>query len=147
MKKQIWVAIGIFILIFGIVLIATNETRPTGEVIGEDQVSIDGEEPPVPGEEIPAHEPKIEEIIPSIIEAKIVSYSYSPTTIEINVGDTVVWENRDSVGHTITSDVGEELNSRLLSYGQKYSHTFLTSGEYSYYCKPHPFMRGKVIVR
>jgi hypothetical protein len=30
--------------------------------------------------------------------------------------------------------------------GKSYSFTFTTPGEYDYYCIPHPFMRGQIIV-
>jgi len=64
----------------------------------------------------------------------------------INAGDTIVWENRDTQGHTVTSNDKIEMNSRLLGLGQKYSHTFNRAGFYAYYCEIHPYMTGKVIV-
>ena len=80
------------------------------------------------------------------ITANIQNFAFSPSTINIKAGDTVVWTNQDSVQHTVTSDSGSELNSGFLSKGQPYSHTFNTPGTYNYHCTPHPNMKAKVIV-
>src|SRR5690606_18091675 len=63
---------------------------------------------------------------------------YSVKTLTIKVGDSVVWINKDSMSHTVTSDTGSELNSELLSNGDTYTHTFTNAGRYDYHCKPHP---------
>ncbi len=76
----------------------------------------------------------------------IKGYSFSPSTITVKAGTKVTWTNEDSVGHTVTSDSGSELDSSLLSKGQTYSHVFEKAGTYSYHCKPHPGMKGKIIV-
>lgn len=141
MRKEIWVGIGLFILLFGILFVLNNPT-PTGQVI-ENQ-TIDGEEPPVPAKEVET--PKVGELTPITHEVNIVNFAFSPTEIKIKVGDTVVWQNKDKVAHTVTSDDGIEMNSRFLNEGERYSHTFNTIGEFSYFCKPHPYMRGKIIV-
>jgi amicyanin len=77
----------------------------------------------------------------------ISNFQFSPSTITINVGQTVTWTNKDSTPHTVTSDSGSELASSSLGTGQKYSHTFDTPGTYNYHCSPHPGMKAKVIVR
>jgi amicyanin len=76
----------------------------------------------------------------------IEGFKYEPQDLTIPVGETVNWINKDSVGHTVTSDEGEELNSNLLAQDEIYEHTFNQAGEYPYYCVPHPFMTGKIIV-
>jgi amicyanin len=76
----------------------------------------------------------------------ITGLSFSPAELRINAGDTVIWTNRDSVSHTVTSDTGNELNSPTLSQNQQYSHTFATAGTFNYHCTPHSFMKAKVIV-
>ncbi len=76
----------------------------------------------------------------------IKSFAFSQLTLTVKMGDTVVWTNKDSAGHTVTSDSGNELNSGTLSNGQSYSHTFNTAGTFEYHCAPHPFMKAKIIV-
>lgn len=82
-------------------------------------------------------------IVPNV---EISSFAFSPSTLTINVGDTVVWENKDIAPHTIVSDSGNELASETLSNGEVYSHTFDTAGTYDYHCSIHTSMKGKIIV-
>lgn len=77
----------------------------------------------------------------------IMNFTFSPDTLTINAGDTVVWTNIDSVNHDVVSDSGSELNSTSLLNGQKYSHTFTKTGTFNYHCGIHPSMKAKVIVR
>ena len=87
--------------------------------------------------------------------------AYSPDSITILVGDTVTWENNDSVAHTVTStsDSGPEctavgglltrapLDSGLIASNGTFSHTFETAGTYYYVCTiSGHLMRGTVIV-
>ena len=76
----------------------------------------------------------------------IKNFAFSPSEIRVKKGDTVIWTNGDSTSHTVTSDSGSELNSDFLSQGETYSHTFNEAGTFSYHCRPHTFMNGKVIV-
>lgn len=84
------------------------------------------------------------------VEVEIEDFSYRPQQVTINVGDTVKWKNRDAVNHTATS--GENgvpdgiWNSGLLAMDQIYSFAFETDGTYPYFCTPHPWMTGTVIV-
>ena len=80
-------------------------------------------------------------------DIEISNFAYSPSSLTINAGDTVIWTNRDSVEHTVTSDSGSELASQLFSDGETYSHTFNSAGEYTYHCIPHPNMKAKIIVQ
>ena len=84
---------------------------------------------------------------PETLNIEIKGFAFVPATIEINVGDTIIWTNKDSASHTVTSDSGNELSSQYLSRNSQYSHTFTTAGEYDYHCTPHPYMKGKIIVR
>lgn len=76
----------------------------------------------------------------------IKDFSFVIKELKIKKGETVVWTNKDDAKHTVTSDSGNELNSRLLSKEEIYSHTFNTAGEFSYHCTPHPYMKAKIIV-
>lgn len=76
----------------------------------------------------------------------IENFAYNEKELTIKKGDTIIWTNRDSVGHTVTSESGNELDSELLGEGESYSHTFNEAGTYDYYCKPHPYMKGRIVV-
>ena len=77
---------------------------------------------------------------------EISNFAFSPSSIAIKAGDTVIWTNMDSVGHTITSDSGNELQSEAVSNGETYSHTFENAGTYLYHCSIHTSMKGEIIV-
>ncbi len=70
---------------------------------------------------------------------------YSPNILTVPVGTTVTWINKDVSVHTVT-DRGRLFNSGNMRKGKKWSYTFTEIGEFDYYCIPHPWMVGKVIV-
>jgi amicyanin len=76
----------------------------------------------------------------------IQGFAFNPAELRIKSGETVVWTNRDSTPHTVSSDTGDELSSGTLSGESAYSHTFNTAGEYAYHCAIHTGMKGKIIV-
>jgi len=77
---------------------------------------------------------------------EISNFAFNPSEIKIKRGETVVWINRDSASHTVTSDSGNEINSPQLSNEQVYSHSFSNTGTFNYYCSVHPSMKATVIV-
>ena len=76
----------------------------------------------------------------------IQGYAFSPSSITINVGDTIVWTNYDSASHTVTSNDGT-FDSGGISTGNTFSFTFTSAGTFNYYCSPHPNMTGSVTVQ
>jgi plastocyanin len=61
---------------------------------------------------------------------------------------TVTWVNADDVPHTATSKVSPPLfDSKTLHTNDKFSFEFKTPGTYDYFCKAHPSMTAKVIVK
>ena len=96
-----------------------------------------------------APDPKVEEPAmpkPTTHAIDIKAFTFSVKELKVKRGDTVIWTQQDSVGHTVTSDTGSELGSPVLSVGQTYSHTFTTKGTFAYHCTPHPGMTAKVVV-
>jgi plastocyanin len=77
----------------------------------------------------------------------IKNFSFQPAHITIKRGTKVRWINKDSIEHTATANNGRSFNSGLLSKGERYSHTFKRVGKKGYHCKPHPHMRGSVVVK
>jgi plastocyanin len=75
----------------------------------------------------------------------IKNFAFSPATITVPAGSTVVWTNDDSIQHDITFDGGSIVSS-VLNHNDTFSHTFSTAGTYHYICSIHPFMHGTVIV-
>ncbi len=79
------------------------------------------------------------------IEVLIEGFAYKPAEISIAAGSTITWQNKDSVIHTVT-DRGNSFDSGNLARDETYSHTFEEKGAFEYYCIPHPYMQGKIIV-
>lgn len=78
------------------------------------------------------------------INVKINGYKFDPQTVNINKGDTVIWENEDSIIHNIASN---DFTSPSLSKGDTFSFTFKDAGTFDYICSLHANMKGKVIVK
>jgi plastocyanin len=76
--------------------------------------------------------------------------SFNPSTVNINVGDTVQWVWTGSVGHSTTAD-DSSWDSGVQSGPYTFSQTFPTAGTYPYYCSVHGApggvgMSGAVVV-
>ena len=82
---------------------------------------------------------------PEQVSISIANFAFSPKTQTISVGDTITWTNADSTGHSVIADEGA-FSSSILSTGESFSFTFDTSGTYTYFCGPHPSMKGTVVV-
>jgi plastocyanin len=82
----------------------------------------------------------------SVTAAEMRTMTFAPNRLEIAAGTTVRWTNNDQLVHTITADDGS-WDSGPIEPGQTWSHTFTQSGEYSFHCTPHPFMKAIVVVR
>ena len=74
------------------------------------------------------------------------SLSFSPPTLTVKVGSTVVWVNKDPVTHTVTSSSGNLFDSGYLPDGFVFKYTFTQVGTYQYYCTIHPSMTGTIVV-
>ena len=77
----------------------------------------------------------------------IQNFAFSPRTLVVSVGTTVVWTNEDMAPHTVTSDTGAWASSMRLFAGQSFALTFVNPGAFSYHCAIHPFMTATLIVR
>jgi plastocyanin len=95
------------------------------------------------------------------------SFSFSPQTVNINPGDTVMWQwAPGSIAHTVTSGAPGAVDGKFcslpagtapsasacdsISYAQStgsYSYTFPTAGNFPYFCEVHgAMMTGMVVV-
>jgi plastocyanin len=66
---------------------------------------------------------------------------FSPHKVTIRAGDTVIWTNRDSSAHTVTSDT-RAFNSGSMGAGVRFSHTFRRTGTFYYHCAFHGSARS-----
>lgn len=85
------------------------------------------------------------------VVVEISQLAFKPQNIEIAQGTKVTWINKDPAMHTVTQGEPGKLkrgfDSGFLNQGQSWSFTFKEPGTYLYYCVPHPFMRGTIIMK
>jgi plastocyanin len=79
-------------------------------------------------------------------QVKISNFAFAPETITISAGSKLVFTNYDGSEHTVTAKDGS-FDSGLFGKGETYTRTFTKAGTYEIYCKPHPFMVMKIIVK
>lgn len=75
----------------------------------------------------------------------IENFAFSPATVNIKVGQSVMWTNKDSAPHTAT-ELGNLFDSGSLATNQSFSFTFHTAGTYTYHCLIHSMMANATVV-
>jgi plastocyanin len=75
-------------------------------------------------------------------------FGFSPESLTVAVGTTVVWTSASSAPHTVTSNTGafDSGISHPLEQGQTFSFQFKQAGTYTYHCQIHPSMIATIIV-
>jgi plastocyanin len=76
------------------------------------------------------------------------NFAFFPDTVRISAGTRVTWVNCESSEvepHTSTADAGT-WNSGPIAPGESFAQTFTAAGTNGYFCEPHPFMIGAVVV-
>src|SRR5438874_6129256 len=72
---------------------------------------------------------------------------FSPATLKVPAGTTVVWTNNDPDSHNVAIASGPELwVSSEQKQGQTSRFTFTRPGKYSYFCEFHPSMKAEIEV-
>lgn len=81
------------------------------------------------------------------VTVAIGDFVFDPTPVEIEVGDSIVWENTHDQPHTASGN-GEQIwdTGNLQPGATSDPVTFDEPGSYTYICGLHPFMEGTVEV-
>ena len=69
---------------------------------------------------------------------------FVPERLEVALGQTITWTNRDFVPHTVTAP---GIESGDLAEGKSWSMVANEKGEIAYICRLHPVMKGVVVVK
>lgn len=83
---------------------------------------------------------------PKVHTVMIEGMEFSPQVTEINVGDTVVWTNKDMFPHDATAD-DSSFQSPEIRPGRSWKFTAVKKGTFSYICTLHPTMKGSLTVK
>lgn len=81
-----------------------------------------------------------------LVKTGIKNVNYLQPRLQVTVGTTVEWTNNDPMPHTVTS-TSKSFDSGLINPGKTFRYTFTKAGTYSFFCTPHPFMKGTIVVR
>jgi plastocyanin len=81
---------------------------------------------------------------PAAVEIR--DMQFEPEVLTIAAGTTVTWLNDDESPHTVT-DKDRVFRSAALDTNDRFSYTFATPGEFTYFCTLHPMMVGKIVLK
>ena len=70
---------------------------------------------------------------------------FSPASVELAVGGSIIWVNNDAVTHTSTSNTNVWTNN--IAAGGRFTRVFGTTGTFDYKCTIHPSMMGTISVK
>lgn len=76
----------------------------------------------------------------------IKDFAFSPGNLQVPLGATVTWTNRDSAPHNASAQ-DASWKTDTLSEGESGTVTFSRAGEYDYYCTIHPSMVAHLSVK
>lgn len=82
------------------------------------------------------------------VEVEIYKFKFIPQQITINVGDTVVWINKEKRQyHSVWFKALTTEEPDYFFPDERYERSFDEKGSFAYECGPHPKMTGSVIVK
>lgn len=82
----------------------------------------------------------------SSVQVSIDNFQFTPPTLTVKAGTTVVFTNKDDVPHTVVAE-SDAFRSKAIDTDEKYSYRFATAGTYKYFCSLHPKMTGTIMVQ
>jgi plastocyanin len=85
------------------------------------------------GADRPARTPQTHTIVMEAV-------AFQPTDLTVEIGDSVVWVNKDFFPHTATSKGAFDSNE--ITAGKSWQFTAPAAGEFPYVCTYHPTMKG-----
>ena len=68
---------------------------------------------------------------------------FEPAEIEVRVGETIEWTNKDRIAHTATVKDGWEV---MIPPGKIATRVVEAGDTVDYYCRLHPNMKGRIVV-
>jgi plastocyanin len=79
------------------------------------------------------------------VSVAIQDEKFTPATLTVPVGTTVLWTNEGMEPHTTTSD-SSLWDSGIMVSGAKFSFTFTKVGAFAYHCNVHAVMHATIVV-
>ena len=145
-KKNI-VAVVVVLIVILIIVVGFFVSSNKMDTVSNKTVPVVPSNPPVNiNEPTPVQDKKInpDEVVVKAIDVHIKNFAFDPASLDVKVGDTVIWTNNDDMAHSI---VMGGVTSSILSKGDSFSFVFDKVGSYSYHCGIHPSMKGVINVK
>ena len=76
---------------------------------------------------------------------KIEDFKFDPEELTVPIGAHVTFTNADVAPHTATADDGS-FDTERLNRGEEMEITLTEPGEFTYFCRFHPGMKGRITV-
>ena len=92
----------------------------------------------------PTVEPPVTVPEPRTVEVVINRYQFIPSTVRINAGNRIVWDNEDGTSHSIKL-LGTPPGA-IIAPGERYDLVINDPGTYRYSCGIHAKMQGTIVV-
>ena len=84
---------------------------------------------------------------PATVKIAIENMKFSPATVTVKPGDTIVWTNSDIVAHTVTSKTAGVFDSKIIAPGGTFKYVARRTGNFTYVCSLHQPMTADLKVR
>lgn len=78
-----------------------------------------------------------------VVDVTIERLAFVPAAIEVRVGDTIRWINKDAIAHTATVKDGWEV---MIPPGETAIKLVEAGDDTDYYCRFHPNMTGRIVL-
>src|SRR6266567_2519124 len=75
----------------------------------------------------------------------VLGSGYSPSTVTVPPGSTLIFKSNSDIDHTVTQTNGSTFDKVIPAHGT-ITLKLTKPGTYKYYCTYHPFMTGTIIV-
>ena len=76
---------------------------------------------------------------------ELTNTTFQPQSIDVKVGDTVTFVNKDEIAHTATAGDGS-FDSKTMEAGATFTFKATKAGQIDYVCNFHPGMTGTINV-
>jgi hypothetical protein len=76
----------------------------------------------------------------------VLGSGYSPSTVTVPPGSTLIFKSDSDIDHTVTQTNGSTFDKVIPAHGT-ITLKLTKSGTYKYYCTYHPYMTGTIIVQ
>ena len=73
-------------------------------------------------------------------------WGFDPKTLTVQAGQAVKFTNSGKIAHTATQSQGA-FDTGFLKNGESATLTFDTPGTFTFFCQPHPWMQGTIVVQ